>query len=215
MTFETTTKESRSVWKSPDGQREIHEVVLDYEGKPVTAKTYSHDIAVVGWQGTVESYEKQGRNGTETFVKQPPKEGGGYGGGNTAQTGSPGNRGSYQAKDEKAIQAMWAIGQSVQLLRSETEKEYEIGSIELFAQELFAMVDRVKATPQDVDPIHPVPEGDEFDKPLEENVQQTLSELAAEKRAQTIEAQQVPVDLAEIDKVFGLKEGKEEPWHKS
>lgn len=75
--FQTTTTASRSVWKSPDGQREIFEVTLDHDGQPVTGKTYSKDISVIGWSGTVETYEKEGRNGAETFVKQPPKEFGG------------------------------------------------------------------------------------------------------------------------------------------
>lgn len=83
------TKGSRSVWKSPDGQREIFELVLDYNGSDVKAKTYSKDISVVGWSGTVESYEKEGRNGSETFVKQPAKEGGSYGGGHSSPNAKP------------------------------------------------------------------------------------------------------------------------------
>lgn len=79
--FETKTTEAESVWKSPDGQREIFKVILDIDGKPLMAKTYSKDISSVGWTGTVETYEKQGRNGSETFVKQPPKEGFSGGGG--------------------------------------------------------------------------------------------------------------------------------------
>lgn len=71
-----TTKSARSVWKSPDGQREIFEVELDHDGQDLKAKTYSKDISSEGWEGTVETYEKEGRNGAETFVKQPPKEGG-------------------------------------------------------------------------------------------------------------------------------------------
>ena len=79
--FDTTTKRAESVWKSPDGQREIFKVTLDVDGTPLPAKTYSKDISVAGWTGKVESYEKQGRNGPETFVKQPPKEGFSGGGG--------------------------------------------------------------------------------------------------------------------------------------
>lgn len=75
-TLNVKTTASRSVWKSPDGQREIFEVKLDHDGAELSAKTYSKDISTVDWAGTVESYEKEGRNGAETFVKQPPKEGG-------------------------------------------------------------------------------------------------------------------------------------------
>lgn len=140
--FKTTTKQSNSVWKSPDGQREIFEVVLDYEGQPVKAKTYSKDISTVGWEGTVDTYEKSGKNGSETFVKQPPKEDGQYGG----QASTAGRTGSnYVPKDEKAIQAMWAIGQSVQAHNGSDGLDVtELASVEALAVELNAMVIRVK-----------------------------------------------------------------------
>lgn len=73
-TLNVTTSEAEKVWSSPDGQRKIYKVTLDFEGKSVVAKTYSEAIATEGWEGTVETYEKEGRNGAETFVKQPPKE---------------------------------------------------------------------------------------------------------------------------------------------
>lgn len=74
-TIEVTTKSSEKVWSTPDGKMSIYKVTLDYQGKPVSAKTYSDAISREGWHGTVESYEKEGRNGSETFVKQPQKEG--------------------------------------------------------------------------------------------------------------------------------------------
>jgi hypothetical protein len=42
----------------------------------MTAKTFSGAIAAQGWSGEVLTEERPGRNGSETFVKQPPKEGG-------------------------------------------------------------------------------------------------------------------------------------------
>lgn len=80
-TLSVKTVTSEKVWASPDGQKTIYKVSLDFGGKQAEAKTYSQAIATVGWQGEVETYEKQGRNGTETFVKQPQKEQGSYGGG--------------------------------------------------------------------------------------------------------------------------------------
>lgn len=74
--LQVTTKTADRVWASPDGQRVIYKLTLDYKGSEVTAKTYSQSIATVGWSGTVETYEKSGSKGIETFVKQPPKEGG-------------------------------------------------------------------------------------------------------------------------------------------
>jgi hypothetical protein len=70
---------AQQVWASPDGQRVINEVTLDVDGNPVKAKTYSKALSV-GWSGQLESYEKDGKYGPETYVKQPAKEGG-FGGG--------------------------------------------------------------------------------------------------------------------------------------
>lgn len=75
------TISAENVWSTPDGSKTIYKLMLDYDGRQVSAKTYSNAIATVGWSGTVETYEKQGRQGAETFVKQPQKEwsgGGGY-----------------------------------------------------------------------------------------------------------------------------------------
>lgn len=79
--LEVTTKKAEQVWASPDGQRVIYELEMEWQGKPVRAKTYSKDIATVGWFGNVETYERPGRKGPETFVKQPQKEGDFRGGG--------------------------------------------------------------------------------------------------------------------------------------
>lgn len=79
--LEVTTKSAEEVWKSPDGKITMFKLLLDFEGKPFEAKTYSKAIATEGWSGEVESYEKAGKNGTETFVKQPQKEGGWQGSG--------------------------------------------------------------------------------------------------------------------------------------
>jgi len=73
--LEVTTKSSEQVWSTPDGKMTIFKILLDYNGNEVQAKTYSKTIATAGWSGTVETYEKTGRNGSETFVKQPQKEG--------------------------------------------------------------------------------------------------------------------------------------------
>lgn len=138
--IQVKTLESKQVWSSPDGQRKIHALKLEYDGNIVTAKTYSNSIAAEGWEGTVELYEKEGRNGLESFVKQPPKEGG-Y---------SSGKPKSYQPKDENAIKAMWAIGKATEIApapaKSAPVADY-MATIESYAQELFSMVERVKATP--------------------------------------------------------------------
>lgn len=136
-TFQVTTKDAKKIWSAPDGQRSIHEVLLDINGEVAPAKTYSDKIAVVGWTGEVETYEKPGRNGgsPETFVKQVPKENNYAGGG----------RGNYQPKDEAAIRAMWAIGQAIQWLNGSPKEDADSFSlIGPLASDLFAMVERVK-----------------------------------------------------------------------
>ena len=85
--FTAKTVSSEKVWASPDGQKTIYKVMLEVGGKQAEAKTYSDAISAVGWQGEAETYEKQGRNGTETFVKQPPKEGYAGGGGQARSYG--------------------------------------------------------------------------------------------------------------------------------
>lgn len=141
------TTDSKQIWASPDGQRKIYDLRLEYNGKLVKAKTYSHSIAAINWEGEVDLYEKDGRNGLETFVKQPPKNTDG------AEVGSkPASQGqAFKGKDEKAIQAMWAIGQAVQTVsrlpfdEKQALDEY-MSIIETHAQSLYAMVPRVKAS---------------------------------------------------------------------
>lgn len=93
-TVQVKTTSSKEVWKTPDGKMKIHEIELDHNGKSVRAKTYSDAISQVGWEGEVETYEKSGRNGSETFVKQPQKEG--YQ--NSQSSGASHQGASYQSK---------------------------------------------------------------------------------------------------------------------
>lgn len=74
--LEVKTTAAEQVWAAPDGKMKIYALTLEWQGKPVKAKTYSDAIATPGWSGTVETYEKEGRNGSETFVKQPQRDGG-------------------------------------------------------------------------------------------------------------------------------------------
>lgn len=78
-TIQATTKDAKQVWASPDGQKKIFKVVLEVDGADMQASTYSEAVAKVGWSGEAETYEKPGKFGVETFVKQAKKEG--FGGG--------------------------------------------------------------------------------------------------------------------------------------
>lgn len=80
--IQATTNDSKEIWKK--GDRTIWQVSLDVGGQEFTAKTYSGAIATKGFSGELEAYEKVGPRGSDTFVRQKPKEGGGsYGGGAT------------------------------------------------------------------------------------------------------------------------------------
>ncbi len=78
-------KEAQEVWKAPDGQRTLYTITVDTEHGEVALKTWSNQISKVGWTGDLETYEKEGKNGLETFAKQPLKEGG-FGGGAKGKT---------------------------------------------------------------------------------------------------------------------------------
>lgn len=171
--LEVKTTSANSVWKSPDGQREIFELQLEYEGKPVKAKTYSKDISTVGWEGTVETYEKQSRNGMETFVKQPPKENSGYPSSTgSGHSGTQSGGSGYTPRDDSHIKAQWAIGQAVSTLAKDGELDLEL--TEALAKDLFAMVDRVKSG----DAItSPAPEPDTVYDPTEVDMKQLSAVL--------------------------------------
>lgn len=97
------TTSSKEIWKSSDGQRTIWEVDLTMgDNEKYRLKTFSPEIAKVGFEGDVESYlnEKTG----DKFVRQP-KQQGGYKGGGSKQNNQP------------VIQAQWAIGQARGFIR--------------------------------------------------------------------------------------------------
>jgi hypothetical protein len=130
------------IWQQ--GDRTIWEVVVDAGGHQASVKTYSQAIAQVGFQGEMETYEKPGRNGSETFVRQAPKEDG-Y---PPRVGGTTSARSNYTPRDDAAIKAMWAVGQAVTLVTSDDIPLVGDGlqEIEDYATRLFHMVDRVKTS---------------------------------------------------------------------
>lgn len=144
-TAQATTKEAEQIWASPDGQRKLRKVIMEVNGASVEVRTYSDQIATVGWSGTVETYEKPGKDGhaAQTFVKQPPKEGG-YSGGSASTSGS--GKPTYQPRDDDAIKAMFAIKGAVELAKLNPKST--IIDVEATARQLYDMVERVK-TPLD------------------------------------------------------------------
>lgn len=133
-------------WQSPDGQRKLWSVTVEANNRQARCKTYSQQIATVGFAGQIEAYEKaNNQGGVDTFLKKPQQEG--YQN-TTAPTTAPagGARSSYQPKDEAAIKAMWAIGQAVGEA-AKAEGATSMASIEHRAVQFFHMVDRVKVAP--------------------------------------------------------------------
>lgn len=153
-----TTKDSELVWKSPDGQRELFKVGFDIEGKPFSAKTYSGAIATEGWTGDILVEERPGKNGSETFVKQAPREDGAFGG----QPSTGGRPAGNTPRDDSHIKAQWAIGQSVTVHNEVADlNATDLQSVESLAVEFFDMVDRVKNAHKEdesVDVVHEVTE---------------------------------------------------------
>lgn len=137
--FQVTTKNAEKVWEK--GDLAIFKLTLDYQGQQMSAKTYSKTIANVGWSGTVETYEKQGRNGGETFVKQPPKEGGfqsqqgsrqsGYGGGGSKSSSD--NYTMYLSYAKDIAIACITAGKFNDKLYDELIQAVEAGGTELYA----------------------------------------------------------------------------------
>lgn len=116
---------SEKVWSSPDGQRTIHKVTLDHDGQELTAKTFSDAIAVVGWSGTVMTEDRPTKSGgTETFVKQPPKEGG-Y----QNRTSSPQGSWSGGTKDNYTMYLSYAKDIAVAMLKDGKLDENAFGEV--------------------------------------------------------------------------------------
>lgn len=188
-----TTKSASLVWKSPDGARELYEVVLDYQGQELKAKTYSTTLINVGWEGDVLVEERQGKQGLETFVKQAPKEdswkpsGGGSMQSSTGGGTSGSSKNAYVPKDEKAIQAMWAIREANTYF---TLESLDMAAVEGLAVEMMDMVDRVKAS-QSTD----------------------TAPVALDVVAEVVDD---PLDLSLMDEVLGGKPAvAETPWGKA
>ena len=129
------TVSSRQVWQSPDKQRTIWEInIRDETGKTWPLKTYSQEIAEVGFGGEVETYD--GKDG-QKFVKQPNAQGGYKGGGNNAA------RLEADKLKQKEIRAEWAIGKAITSLGIFPLDGEALDKVRDLASKLYDMVDGV------------------------------------------------------------------------
>ncbi|HEX8183061.1 MAG TPA: hypothetical protein VF575_05685 [Candidatus Saccharimonadales bacterium] len=125
------TTNSQQIWQSPDGKRTIWEVTLRAaDGSDYKLKTYSRDVAKLGFGGEVRSYlNPRG----DRFVRQVAD----------VSKAKP----SYQ-RDDNAIRAQWAIGQAINLASVKMDREaITLPVIEQYARELYETVSRVKGEP--------------------------------------------------------------------
>jgi hypothetical protein len=127
--MQAKTTNSEQIWRAPDGRRSIWEVQLrGDDGHEYRLKTYSPQVAQLGFSGQVKSYLN--RFG-ERFVRQE------------AQPKAP-KSGGY-SRDDNAIRAQWAIGQAINLASVKMDKEaITLPIIEDYARQLYATVSRVK-----------------------------------------------------------------------
>lgn len=119
------TINSDQVWRSPDGQKTIWQVILQAnDGNTYSLKTYSPKISILGYEGDVESYVN---TRGDRFVRQALKE-----------------KQPVDSRDS-SIRAQWAIGQAIALTSATMDKQkINMQVIEKYAKDLFATVSRVK-----------------------------------------------------------------------
>lgn len=125
--FQTKFGNMKSYKLKLEGVEEVVELAQkDTTPAPTAGQTLTGSIDMTGQYGP-------------KFKKENPN----YGGGGGSFGGSSGSKPGYTPKDEKAIQAMWAIGQAVAALGQKTEDQYP-EHVEALAIKLFNMVDVVK-----------------------------------------------------------------------
>lgn len=120
------TIKSEQLWRSPDGQKTIWEVVVQANDKNTYGlKTYSPKISMLGFEGDVESYVNARG---DRFVRQSFKQ-----------------KQPYDTSRDSSIRAQWAIGQAIALASATMDKQkISMPVIEKYAKDLFATVSRVK-----------------------------------------------------------------------
>jgi hypothetical protein len=127
-------------WKPPQDQNADPLWTINIEGIGEPCKTYDPELAKVG------------EHEAETFTSKSGKE---YW--RTSKSAQKPATQGYKGKDEDAIKAMWAIGQAVQLElvtpKINPNGGPEASNIEVWADKLFAMVDRVKQGTPDVSKV--------------------------------------------------------------
>jgi hypothetical protein len=119
-------------WASPDGKVTIWDVEIEADGRKYPLKTMSPKIAVVGFEGDVETYtNEKGR----VYVRQLPK----------ASTGA---EGGYKDHHQE-IKTQWALGQAYSAATRLTvlTKNQEWEQVRYDAQKLLDLVEELTSQP--------------------------------------------------------------------
>jgi hypothetical protein len=120
------TISAEQVWQSPDKEKTIWNVSLEADGKQYAMKTFSPSVAVVGWQGEVESYANQRG---ERFVKPVGQD--------------DGTKAGADCTTDERIRSQWAIGQAAQaVMFTVQDEQYEAAVLDL-AIKFYTMVPNV------------------------------------------------------------------------
>lgn len=151
-----TLEDGVQTWQSPDGKINSYDIVVDSNGTRANIHTFSNAIARAGWEGEVEAYEKNGK----TYVKQPPREDGGFtrssfGGSGGFASGITAGRPIYPAKstaptrDFSDIKAQFAIKAAIRYLDVVKKEGIDLPDVEALAKEFFKMINRVTHPEED------------------------------------------------------------------
>lgn len=166
-------------WEGKYGPMVDHYVKLEGVDAPVVVTKKPDSRAPQEGDELYGTLDMGGKFGPKFKAESKP-----FGGG-APSGGGGGSKPSYQPKDEKAIQAMWAIGQAVTALGPITDKKQPVAdyalAVETVATELFGLVDVIKA-------------GGKADS------------AEAYTIADEPDTEDKKIDMSEIDAIFGDKE---------
>lgn len=151
------TVDSRVGWTNPSNPDMVsYDLTIDVEGKKAEARTYSQPISVVGFEGEVETYEKN----EHTYLRQVKKD---FGGGFTPRRSFGG-----PSKDNSDGQRQgMCINNAANYINTNNTKELSAVEwakiVHSYASELYNLGDINKSQPNKVDVVADVNE----DKPID------------------------------------------------
>lgn len=127
---ETATLHSEKIWEQ--GDKILYRALLTTrDGQKINVKTFSKAIAEKGFTGQVETYEKSGKYGSETFARQAKKDTGGY---SKSQSKSEDNYTMYLSYAKDLVVAKIMTGGADKLTVQELANEVSFIGKQLYDQ---------------------------------------------------------------------------------